>query len=205
MQSGQNIPSSTFVAHGASRALGAHGCLGAAPLATNCWPKAHGERGGGGGVVGVQGPAESPPPPKGTFHGPHKSIHNHSQQGEWRRLLHPGAPQHRTKSHRYAMLPPILVWHTCSIFPHLLHSVLDITPTAYLQYMTNNIGNTSCTLHINPATASLNLPSQWITVVGFRILFVDTKAPACFKQFTKISVVFLVLWFPTLMTNTSSI
>ena len=58
VQSGQIFPSSTFDAHGASRAFGAHGCLGAAPLATNCWPEAP----RGGGVVGILGPAESPPP-----------------------------------------------------------------------------------------------------------------------------------------------
>ena len=47
VQIGQNFPQGTFGVHGASVALGAHGRLGATPLATNCWPKA--PRGGGGG------------------------------------------------------------------------------------------------------------------------------------------------------------
>ena len=63
MQIGPNFPWGTFGVHVASGALGAHGRLGATPLATNCWPKApRGGGGGGAGVVGVLGPAESPPP-----------------------------------------------------------------------------------------------------------------------------------------------
>ena len=56
--SGQIFPLGGFGAHGVSGAFGAHGLLRAAPLATNCWPEA--PRGGGGGVVGVLGPAELP-------------------------------------------------------------------------------------------------------------------------------------------------
>ena len=50
VQSGQNFPLGTFSAHGASRAPGADGRLGAAPLATNCWLEA--PKGGGGGGRG---------------------------------------------------------------------------------------------------------------------------------------------------------
>ena len=57
VQIGQNFPKGTFGVHGASGALGAHGRLRATPWATDCWPKAP----GGGGAVGVLGPAESPP------------------------------------------------------------------------------------------------------------------------------------------------
>ena len=42
-------------------AYGAHWLLGFIPLTTNCWPEAP-LAGGGGGVVGVLGPVESPPP-----------------------------------------------------------------------------------------------------------------------------------------------
>ena len=62
VQIGPNFPQGTFGVHVASGALGAHGRLRATPLATNCWPKAPRGGGGGAGVVGVPGPAESPPP-----------------------------------------------------------------------------------------------------------------------------------------------
>ena len=73
MQSGQNFALGGFGARGVLGAFGAHGLLRAAPLATNCWPEA--PRGGGGaGVVGVLGPAESPPPPWYTLHVANKTL-----------------------------------------------------------------------------------------------------------------------------------
>ena len=66
VQSGQNFPSGTFGAHGASRVFGAHGRLRAAPLATNCWPEAPG---GGGGSWCPRTSGAPPPPPRGVVFG----------------------------------------------------------------------------------------------------------------------------------------
>ena len=60
-QNGRNLTLGAVGAHGASGTFGAQGLLRAAPLATNCWPEA--PKGGGGGLVGVLGPVESPPSP----------------------------------------------------------------------------------------------------------------------------------------------
>ena len=84
VQIGQNFPQGTFGVHGALGALGAHGRLGATPVATNGWPKAPWGGGGGAGVVGVLGPAESPPRVGGWNCDQHLGLVQ-GAQGIWRK------------------------------------------------------------------------------------------------------------------------